>query len=84
MSHGAPLHESSIPPGQWTLGALLETYPWVEWAEPQQMSLAEDASTLRYACRVCIANHGIKASAVPWLPADPQEVRDHIQAAHRP
>lgn len=80
MTH-EPLHESAIPPGGWTLARLQDHYPWVEWAEPQKMVLAGDPVTY-YACRVCIANKGIKAGDIPFLTQRPEFTWDdcaHVQ-----
>ena len=65
----------------WTLTALEETYPWVAWREPIAMSGPGVVAT-RYACRVCIANHGITGEDVVDLPTEADDVRRHIEAEH--
>jgi len=57
-----------------------DRYPLVRWREPVQVQTPEGAT--HYACRVCIANHGLKGTQVPKLPLTEREVHAHIQQVH--
>jgi hypothetical protein len=60
---------------------LVLRYPKIPWHEPVEVVSTTDGST-HYACRFCIAQVGLKGSAVGKLPSDPETVRAHVRQAH--
>lgn len=54
--------------------------PMIPWCEPIKVSLTDGRSG--YACRICIALHGLKGADIPSLPAEPAPVEAHIREAH--
>jgi hypothetical protein len=61
--------------------ALERSYPFIKWREPITMSLLGDGS-VRYACRFCIARHGLRGWEIPGLPRNRHEIVLHIQQEH--
>lgn len=65
-----------------SLEQLERRFPNVAWREPAPMSVFSAPDEKHYACRVCIANDGLKGHQVPGLPTDPQVVDKHIREVH--
>lgn len=69
-----------------TLQELEELYPSVEWREPQPIRLMSkngvSPTGVRFVCRVCVANYGIKPDDVELLPVDRTIVLEHIAREH--
>lgn len=59
-----------------TLPELEQSFPQIPWRKPIQIN------ERFYACRVCIAQKGLRGSDVPKLPNDPETVCKHISEAH--
>lgn len=53
----------------------------IPWHEPIAVRLFEDPVT-HYACRLCIAERGLKGSDIPGLPTDKAVVREHLALVH--
>lgn len=75
------MNKSPIPGGPWTFDGLNARAPWVKWDEPVSVKLAGD-ETEHFACRICIANEGLKSIDVPDLPTDQATVAAHIEIEH--
>jgi hypothetical protein len=62
--------ELGIPGGPWTLAALEEAYPLLRWRDPIPVTVLVKQGVIdgpagpALVCRVCIANHGLKARDV--------------------
>lgn len=52
-----------------------------DWDEPLRVFEAGKADG-HYACPLCIARFGLRASSISGLPTDPEEVRAHIRDKH--
>lgn len=77
----------------WSLGGLQRAMSWIPWAEPLRVTREHAAVELpaaaaapvfvtRYACRICIANHGLSAADIPRLPTNKNVVHEHVRAVH--
>lgn len=68
----------------WTRAELNALVPSIAWDEPVLVSriLFPDAEP-RYACRVCIAERGLKGAALDRLPTDYSTVKNHIDREHK-
>lgn len=55
-------------------------YPGIEWREP--IPVRHPGGEQRYACRICIAQNGLKGSEVYKLWKTPELAREHIKEAH--
>lgn len=55
-------------------------FPHIRWREPIRLTRVDGESG--YACRVCIAAEGLRASKIPDLPDDPGEIWRHLQEVH--
>jgi len=64
------------------LRQLKQAYPFIEWTEPIVVTLIDDPGVKHYACRICIAEQGLRGNQVKSLPTDPEVVRQHIKEAH--
>jgi len=60
---------------------LEDIFPTIPWREPLHVARL-DGGAAGYACRFCIAQHGIKGTDIASLPTDPQVVREHIEREH--
>lgn len=56
-------------------------YPWIPWRTPLRVEIVDGASG--YACRICVALHGLKAEDVGLLWETPEAVEAHTRASHR-
>ena len=55
-------------------------FPSVPWRDPIRVS--ELSGDFGFACRFCIARHGIKGCDIPSLSMSAREVRRHIREHH--
>jgi hypothetical protein len=62
-----------------TLAELEQAYPWITWREPISVVLPEKAGM---ACRVCIAQAGIKSADVDRLFDTSADFAAHLREAH--
>ena len=53
----------------------------IPWHEPIAVQRTDDP-TIHYACRLCIAEHGLKGRDIPGLPTDKAVVREHLALVH--
>ena len=59
----------------------LEKYfPWIYWREPLMASTASGAAG--FACRICVAQLGLKASQIAGLPQNMAEFDEHLKTVH--
>lgn len=56
-------------------------FPWIDWSEP--ITVATVGSEGRLACRVCIAELGLKAGELDGRLFDDREQFDEHMKAHR-
>jgi hypothetical protein len=64
-----------------TLQSLQEMLPSIRWADPVKVHWQQANSSEFYACRVCIANHGLRfGSNHQWKTF--KECSAHIRAEH--
>jgi hypothetical protein len=61
---------------------LLKSFPSIPWREPLLVSRDDLPETQHYTCRICMAQKGLRGQDVPRLPKTPEEVVEHIHAAH--
>jgi hypothetical protein len=54
--------------------------PWIAWREPIRVERTD--GYFGYACRYCIAHHGLKADDIEALPQTHEEVARHIREKH--
>lgn len=54
---------------------LLDRWPMIPWLEPISVNG-------RYACRLCIAQYGLKAADIGSLPTTPDDVLAHLFVCH--
>jgi hypothetical protein len=52
-------------------------HPWIAWRVPISVKWPE---AKRYACRVCIANHGLKLDSIQW--ENEADAQLHINTHH--
>jgi len=65
-----------------TTDAELEHYaPWIAWREPMKIERISDRR-VGYACRYCVAKHGLKGSDIESLPKTRKEAEQHIREKH--
>jgi hypothetical protein len=57
-------------------------FPAIPWAEPVAMTHESDPEVERFACRICMARHGITATQMLTLPTAPEVIREHIAQWH--
>jgi hypothetical protein len=62
----------------WTVQALKQTYPSIEWLDPIEMRWSDKVT---YSCRVCIANLGMHAASPHQWPTF-EDCSDHIKREH--
>ena len=55
-------------------------FPAIRWAELIRVYLP--SGVFGYACRICVAEKGLKGSDIPTLPSSPGRVRRHIEEVH--
>lgn len=71
------------PAGDLALDLLEFRFPWVSWREPIEMQTTGTEGVERfYACRVCVAQKGIKGTDVPSLPKTREGWLQHWVANH--
>jgi hypothetical protein len=58
-----------------------QAFPEIPWREPIRVSLA-GSEIVRYGCRLCIAEFGLKGSEVKGLWDEPAQVLKHIETHH--
>jgi hypothetical protein len=58
---------------------LEKRYPWIEWRRPLPVASPQGQG---FACRFCVARHGLKASEIPALPQTLQEFHQHMKSYH--
>lgn len=71
----------TLPNAKLTLSFLSTRYPWIPWIEPVRVKLIEGGAE-RFACRVCIANYGLRGMDVPSLPTNEEAFRAHMREEH--
>jgi hypothetical protein len=64
-----------------TLADFERDYPFIKWREPFPASYNNGPQHL--ACRICIAQRGMKGSDIPHLPKTREEFAEHMRTAHR-
>lgn len=62
-----------------TLEELEESFGWVNWRTPVSILVAGGEGGQCFACRVCIATNGIKATEVTDWPQTYQEWEEHFK-----
>lgn len=55
-------------------------YPGIPWREP--IEVVRTDGERGWACRLCVAKLGLKASEIPTLADDPAIVRLHLELEH--
>lgn len=55
-------------------------HPWIKWREPIRVERAD--GLVRYACRFCIAQLGLKATELERQFESPAAAAAHIASAH--
>lgn len=65
-----------------TAASLEAAYPWIKWRTPVSIKLVDRSGPPRYACRFCIALHGLDGRDVLSLPTLPRVVEAHIEREH--
>jgi hypothetical protein len=58
-----------------------DLWPGIAWREP--IKIIRTDGIVRYGCRLCIAEKGLKGRDIPSLWETPEEASAHIQTAHR-
>jgi hypothetical protein len=56
-------------------------FPWIHWRDPIEIQRAEDG-LVRWGCRICIMRHGLRGDEIERLWPVPEDVVEHIKAAH--
>jgi hypothetical protein len=59
---------------------LRAAFPWIAWDEPLRVDRSD--SVTRFACRLCVARHGLKGMHISDLPRSREEALAHILRAH--
>lgn len=67
----------TLPISRLTLSYLTSRYPWIPWTSPVPVKLIEGGPEY-LACRVCIANYGLRGADVPSLPTDEEAFQRHM------
>lgn len=62
-----------------TKDELNSAYPDIKWCEPYPVTCGDSKGL---ACRICIANKGLKGSDVDSLPKTVEEFQQHLKAEH--